>query len=305
MGNMIHLRFFVFGTALLIVLCLLLKTLASSGSQAQRTSAAHIPRKIWQKWETPVQGLGEELMRLSKSWIDMNPDHRYELLTGDSSLTYVRERYEQYPDIIEVFEQTTDGILRADLIRYLTLLSDGGVYTDIDTDCSRPIGEWIPKDLAEQTGLLLGIEYDSQGGEIRKDFNIPTQLCQWTLMARPGHPVLQHVVDRVVEKLLADVRVKDNVTSHDLLYVLETTGPRVSAPVSMFFGVFAKIACNRCSPEQYWKACPCNSTGEFRTRTSQILQSLQCSATYLFSPSAALPQVKTIRVASLGAMMNN
>ncbi|TKA31477.1 hypothetical protein B0A50_02324 [Salinomyces thailandicus] len=227
MGNMIHLRFFVFGTALLIVLCLLLKTLASSGSQAQRTSAAHIPRKIWQKWETPVQGLGEELMRLSKSWIDMNPDHRYELLTGDSSLTYVRERYEQYPDIIEVFEQTTDGILRADLIRYLTLLSDGGVYTDIDTDCSRPIGEWIPKDLAEQTGLLLGIEYDSQGGEIRKDFNIPTQLCQWTLMARPGHPVLQHVVDRVVEKLLADVRVKDNVTSHDLLYVLETTGPRM------------------------------------------------------------------------------
>ena len=46
-------------------------------------------------------------------------------------------------------------------------------------------------------------------------------------MAKPGHPVLQHVVDRVTTKLATDMRMMDNVTSHDLLYVQDTTGPRV------------------------------------------------------------------------------
>lgn len=190
------------------------------------------PHKIWQKWEFPPQGLGEELMRLSKSWIDMNPSFRYELLTSESSLSYVRDRFRERPDIVRVFEQTTDGILRADLVRYLTLLADGGVYADIDTDCSKPISHWVPPEYIDRTNLLLGIEYDARGGEIRKDFNIPTQLCQWTLMAKPGHPVLQHVVDRVIAKLEADSEETVNSTSHDLLYVLETSGPRVSTTLS-------------------------------------------------------------------------
>lgn len=186
------------------------------------------PQKIWQKWETPAQGLSEELMRLSKSWIDMNPSYRYELLTSDSSLTYVRDRFRERPDIVRVFEQTTDTILRADLVRYLTLFADGGVYADIDTDCSRPIEDWVPVEYANTTSLLLGVEYDARGGDISTDFSTPVQLCQWTLMAKPGHRVLEHVVDRVIANLAADMETLDSVTSHDMLYVLETTGPRVS-----------------------------------------------------------------------------
>ncbi|OTA22224.1 hypothetical protein BTJ68_14217 [Hortaea werneckii EXF-2000] len=170
-------------------------------------AAPSLPPKIWQTWKTPPHGLNDELIKLSKSWIDMNPEYRYKLLTDNAS--------------------TTDRVLRADLTRCLILLGDGGVYTDIDTDCSKPIREWIPNDLHAQVGLILGVEYDSQGGEIRRDFNLPVQLCEWTIMAAPGHQVLQTVVETVVSKLSADQVNLESIPSHDLQYVLETTGPRM------------------------------------------------------------------------------
>ncbi|KAI7278566.1 hypothetical protein KC345_g5895 [Hortaea werneckii] len=178
-------------------------------------------------WKTPPHSLNEEPMKLSKSWVDLNPDYRYELLTDDASVNYVRERFDNRQDIIEVFEQTTDRVLRADLTRYLTLLGDGGVYTDIDTDCSKPMREWIPDELHGHVGLVLGVEYDSQGGEIRKDFNLPVQLGQWTTMAAPSHQILQTVVEIVISKLAADQVNLESIPSHDLQYVLETTGPRM------------------------------------------------------------------------------
>ncbi|KAI6831956.1 hypothetical protein KC332_g5864 [Hortaea werneckii] len=213
--------------AIILYFCYHQSFLHNSEPAWKRATSQSLPHKIWQTWKTAPHGLNEELIKLSKSWIDMNPDYRYELVTDDASVTYVRERFNHRQDIIEVFEQTTDRVLRADLTRYLTLLGDGGVYTDIDTDCTKPIREWFPRELHGSVGLVLGVEYDSQGGEIRKDFNLPVQLCQWTIMATPGHQVLQNVVETVVSKLSADQVNLESIPSHDLQYVLETTGPRM------------------------------------------------------------------------------
>ena len=68
-------------------------------------------------------------------------------------------------------------------------------------------------------GLVVGIEYDAQGGEITPDFATPVQICQWTFMAKAGNPTLQYIVDRVIKK------TEENPNSQD---VLEVTGPRVS-----------------------------------------------------------------------------
>ncbi|RMY15523.1 hypothetical protein D0867_06798 [Hortaea werneckii] len=224
-----HTRLVVFATFAVITLffCYHQGFLTQSEHACKREAAPSLPHKIWQTWKTPHHGLNEELMKLSKSWIDMNPDYRYELLTDGASMTYVQERFDHRQDIVKVFERTTDRVLRADLTRYLTLLGDGGVYTDIDTDCSTPIQEWIPDELQGHVGLVLGVEYDSQGGEIRKDFTLPVQLCQWTIMAAPGHHALQTVVETVVSKLSADQVNLESIPSHDLQYVLETTGPRM------------------------------------------------------------------------------
>lgn len=185
------------------------------------------PRKIWQTWEQYPQDMDDELQRLSKTWTDTNREYRYELLTSESATTYVREHFKEQPQIIQAFEKIDHPILRADLIRYLTLLAEGGVYTDIDTDCSRPIREWVPQGLLNVSNVVLGIEIDSRGEEPRPDLKVPSGLCQWTLMSKPHHPVIQHVVDQVVTQL--NDFEEDNENAPVLTYdvVMKTTGPRV------------------------------------------------------------------------------
>ncbi|KAK4499415.1 hypothetical protein PRZ48_009929 [Zasmidium cellare] len=188
------------------------------------------PRKIWQTWQTFEDGsqdLSEENQRLSKTWTDLNREHRYELLKSGSASTYVRDHFKDQPDIIETFERLGDPILRADLIRYLTLLAEGGVYSDIDTDCSRPIRDWIPAEYLNKSNLVLGIEYDARGQEVREDLKAPVQLCQWTLMSKPGHPVIQHLLNRVVAKVKTLGEGQSDILPQNVDDVLESTGPRV------------------------------------------------------------------------------
>lgn len=170
---------------------------------------------------------------MAKTWIDKNPGYRYELLTDESAKTYVQDRFQDRPDIVKTFKRTKDTILRADLIRYLSLLGDGGIYTDIDTDCSRPIDQWVPAEYANATGLVVGVEYDAREEEVRLDMTLRVQFCQWTIMAKPGNKVMQHVVDRVIKALQElgreeDGREKDSITAEmNGGDVMEITGPRV------------------------------------------------------------------------------
>lgn len=226
-------RLVAFATALFCVLFLFYSKYRHSnnkypGTTAEASKDLYFPRKIWQKWETSAQGLEDELQRFARSWANMNPRYRYELLTSDSALSYVRERFSHRQDIVQIYEKTEDKILRADLIRYLVLLADGGVYTDIDTHCSKPIDDWIPSEYVGSANLVVGLEYDAQGGEVRGDFTLPTQLCQWTFMSRAGSPALQRVVDEVI-KALDDLYKSDKGTSSlSLPQVQDTTGPHVS-----------------------------------------------------------------------------
>jgi alpha 1,6-mannosyltransferase len=202
---------------------------AHSFSDLHLASNVPITRKVWQTWRVPFQEMDEELQRLSRTWIDMNPEYRYELLTDDSAATYVRAKFARRPDIQRMFERTRDPILRADLTRYLALLADGGIYSDIDTDCSRPIDSWIPPEYQNRTGLVVGVEYDVRDEALRADMELRVQLCQWTFMAKPGHPVMQHVVDRITAKLseFDQGQGDGNGIQTKEGNVMELTGPRV------------------------------------------------------------------------------
>lgn len=186
--------------------------------------ASEFPRKIWQTWQDPPQTLREELRRCSRSWIDMNPDYKYELLTDNAALTYVREKYSNRPGLIHTFENTRESLLRNDLLRYLLLFAEGGFYADIDTSCFGPIDDWITAEHARRASFIVGIEYDAQSQKPWPDFSLPIQLCQWTFMSRPGSKVLEHVVDRVVGAV-HEVNVYNEAATR--LEMLDSTGPYV------------------------------------------------------------------------------
>ncbi|KAL9069922.1 MAG: hypothetical protein Q9161_005236 [Pseudevernia consocians] len=67
--------------------------------------------------------------------------------------SYVKDRFSHRPDIEETFVDLQDPILRADFIRYLVLLGDGGMYSDIDTTSLIPIDDWVPSAYVNKQNL--------------------------------------------------------------------------------------------------------------------------------------------------------
>lgn len=97
------------------------------------TEESDWPNKIWQTWKTHATDLTSEEAERVRTWHDLNPNHRYELLTDAGAEAFVRLHFDQDPLILDTFLALTDNILRADFLRYLILLGEGGVRISISS----------------------------------------------------------------------------------------------------------------------------------------------------------------------------
>ena len=141
---------------------------------ANTSEHSHLfPRKIWQTSKTGPARLDENDRKSIHSWVKMNQKHRFEILTQYSAETYVKDRFLHRPDIEEIVVDLQGPILRADLHRYLVLLGDGGVYSDIDTTALKPVEDWIPSAYIDKVNLVVGVEDDI--------LNKPARWADWTL----------------------------------------------------------------------------------------------------------------------------
>jgi len=121
----------------------------------------------------------------------------------------------------------------------------GGVYTDTDTACVRPIDDWatnpekrqdhplleslpylwriveqgdkIPGNISDQIpgddrpSLLVALEADAKhtGQDWRKDSLVRgLQIAQWTILAKKGHPVMLDVLGKALSTA-RDIREKE------------------------------------------------------------------------------------------------
>ena len=163
-------------------------------AQAEFLKQQEFPSKIWQTSRTYKSPGGRKEVQ---SWLEMNPGYRYERITQANDQAYVRETFPHDPDLLNVLFQLDDGMLRADLIQYIFLYAEGGVYTDMDTVCLTPIRLWVPEQYSKQANLVLGIEGDCQGGEIISGFSHCVQFATWTMMVKPGHFILKIILHHV------------------------------------------------------------------------------------------------------------
>ena len=203
------------------------RPLASQALNASEHSHP-FPRKTWQTSKTGPSGLGGGDRKSIQSWVKINQKHRYEILTQFSAESYVKDRFSHRPDIEELFIDLQDPILRADLIRYLVLLGDGGVYSDIDTTSLIPIEDWVPSAYANEVNLVVGIEYDKLDGGRWMDWSLDLQFCTWAILAKPGHLLMAMTVDRVIARLKELARQQETTISGiraSFQEVMNTTGP--------------------------------------------------------------------------------
>ncbi|KAH8811231.1 hypothetical protein F5884DRAFT_819574 [Xylogone sp. PMI_703] len=199
-------------------------TVATTHAATVPTAIA-IPEKIWYK--VGRHGLNNQSREWTESCLKKNPTYKSEYLTDEAGDLYVKEKFSSRPDIVETYLALPIPILKADLLRYLLLYREGGVWSDLDVSCDTlPIAEWIPAKYKNATALVVGWEFDMGWGD-----NFVRQFATWTVMAKPGSPHLLMVINDIVDGL-RDKATKNNIALAEMTLeiagdVVDATGPRM------------------------------------------------------------------------------
>lgn len=99
--------------------------------------------------------------------------------------------------------------MRADFWRYAILYARGGIYTDIDTKCIKPVQEWFPPCVTspqdpvfvvnasawEAAGPLHYCNLTWTDCSLVAAVENDAHICQWTIAAVAGHPVLRAALE--------------------------------------------------------------------------------------------------------------
>ncbi|KJX93981.1 glycosyltransferase family 32 protein [Zymoseptoria brevis] len=222
-----------------IALLLFLYFMTGSGPSTSlaifsRPKPTHFPRKIWQTWKVDPMMFEERDHNTARTWIIKNPDFRYEVLTDENDLAYVETHFGpegfNRPDIVYVYRELTARIIKADLLRYMIMYVEGGLYTDIDVEALKPVKNFIPKRWEEtDIDMVVGIEIDQPEfsdhpvlGSKCKSF------CQWTFMCKPQLPVMLTLIENIMKWLhtvAKQQRCSISEIKLDFDQVISGTGP--------------------------------------------------------------------------------
>lgn len=190
---------------------------------------AKFPAYIWQTWKfTPQSGEFDDLYRpVEASWTELHPNFVHEVITDDIAVLLLRHLYSSIPDVVEAYNSLPMPVLKADFFRYLILLARGGIYTDIDTQALKSAIYWVPANVPRaEYGLVIGIEADPDREDWVKWYSRRIQFCQWTIQAKPGHPVMRDIVATITEETLRRKRTGE-LKSTRVEDIVEFTGPAV------------------------------------------------------------------------------
>ena len=191
---------------------------------AETPSATAVPAKIWYK--LGPKGLNDE----TRGWIDTclkkNPTFQSEFMTDLVGDSYVKEKFALRPEIVETYLAFPIPILKADLLRYLLLFAEGGIWSDLDVACEdTPIQDWIPEEYKKDANLVLGWEFDMGCGD-----KFVREFASWTIMAKPRSPHMSMIIDDILDGV-RETTEKHKVKVTDLTLemigdVVDFTGPR-------------------------------------------------------------------------------
>ncbi|KAH6884936.1 family 32 glycosyltransferase [Thelonectria olida] len=174
-----------------------------STPQVQLSTNA-FPQKIWQTWKANPFDFEERDSVNSKTWVAKNPGMRYEVLTDANEMAYVEEHFGpkgfNRPDIVHFYRTINLPIIKADLLRYMVMYAEGGVYADIDVEALKPVNRFIPERYNEKDiDMIVGVEIDQPAF---KDHPIlgkkSMSFCQWTFISRPGQPVMLRLIENIM-----------------------------------------------------------------------------------------------------------
>ncbi|KAG8749362.1 membrane-bound alpha-1,6- mannosyltransferase Initiation-specific [Ceratobasidium sp. 428] len=174
------------------------------GSSTDLTALPQIPQNIYQTAKREPYWTDQRL----RSWQNI-PDYAYHFFDDAKADKWVRGTFGG-TEIELVWNKLGAGIKRSDLLRYLLVMVEGGIYSDLDTVRLKPISKWGEgadfngPELTNPPSVIVGIEADVGIRGARVDWHKariwwprPLQIAQWTFAAAPFHPILIDTIRRV------------------------------------------------------------------------------------------------------------
>ncbi|KAJ3140897.1 membrane-bound alpha-1,6- mannosyltransferase Initiation-specific [Physocladia obscura] len=108
-------------------------------------SSVEIPKRVIQVANSsdPNQ-IPEEFEEWRDEWILLNPEYEFILMSNADVDAFVQQKCKD--DEKQAFFKLPLIRQRVELFRYLWLMYEGGIYTEIDTKAKVPISEWVDKE---------------------------------------------------------------------------------------------------------------------------------------------------------------
>ncbi|KAG8410971.1 hypothetical protein J3459_016793 [Metarhizium acridum] len=172
-----------------------------------------IPKNIWQIFLRPPNSnnsfqIGPSKISDAASWLARNPDYSYHLVGDQGASRILHQHKLSNKKLREIYHGLPNTGMKSDLLRYVILANEGGVYADTDVEAIRPIDTWIPEQYSESAKVVVGIEFDRLDGPNWAQVHEELQFCQWTIAAAPNNPLLLRMITSVVTRL--DKHAKDH-----------------------------------------------------------------------------------------------
>lgn len=196
-----------------------------------RTHGDSFPQKIWQTWKVDPLNFEERDLLTSRTWLQKNPKMRYEVLTDANEMAFVEEHFgAERPDIVHFYRSISLTIIKADLLRYMIMYAQGGVYADIDVEALSPVHRFIPERYDDRDiDMIVGVEIDQPEFQNHPILGKKSRsFCQWTFIAKPRQPVMLRLIEHIMGWLTAVAReqgVSINQVKLDFDQVISGTGP--------------------------------------------------------------------------------
>lgn len=181
----------------------------------------------------------------SEMFMKKGESFKYIVTDDEENLNIVKKHMTK--EVIDAYEALPLPILKADFFRYIAVFISGGIYSDIDTEALKDLDSWLPVDsspktlsydknleqskgsINERIGLIVGVEGDlGDKGDFYKHFARRIQLCQWTFVAKPGHPALKMVIDTIAKNNNHYLSKSIRSNNYD---IMNWTGPGVFTDV--------------------------------------------------------------------------
>ncbi|KAI9351090.1 hypothetical protein DFJ73DRAFT_959639 [Zopfochytrium polystomum] len=186
--------------------------------------SASIPRQIHQTWKTSNLTLlatqHPQHLQWYETWTLHNPQYQRIVRDDAEAAAFVKQHFPGR--VYDAYVRLPQVVQKTDLYRYLALLREGGVYTDMDTVCLKEIDDWVSPEPASSFdgGASGGIRF-VVGLEWAYPESNEIQIAQFTMAGTAGHPILVRVVEQIVQR----VERATDAELRDVDGVIALTGP--------------------------------------------------------------------------------